>query len=73
MRIGTLLYKEFEKYLVKNDCRYVIVKTISETNSDENYAKTRAFYKKTGFEELITLTEMWDENNPCLIMIKSIK
>ena len=70
--IGTLLYKELEKYFVINGCEYIIVKTISDIDPDENYAKTRAFYKKTGFEELITLTEMWDENNPCLIMIKSI-
>ena len=25
-----------------------------------------------GFKELLTLTEMWDEENPCLIMIKNI-
>jgi predicted lactoylglutathione lyase len=50
----------------------VIVKTLSDKDPDENYAKTRAFYKKIGFKKLITLTEMWDENNPCLIMIKSI-
>jgi ribosomal protein S18 acetylase RimI-like enzyme len=71
--IGTLLYKMMEKYFIENDCEYIIVKTLSEINTDENYAKTRCFYKKMGFNELITLTEMWDENNPCLIMIKYIK
>ena len=70
--IGTLLYKEAEEYFIKNNCKYVIVKTLSEIDSDENYEKTRKFYKKVGFEELITLTEMWDKNNPCLIMIKKI-
>lgn len=25
-----------------------------------------------GFEPLITLTEMWDEETPCLIMVKSL-
>lgn len=25
-----------------------------------------------GFEPLITLTEMWDKKNPCLIMIKML-
>jgi ribosomal protein S18 acetylase RimI-like enzyme len=71
--IGTLLYKAIENYFIKNACEYIIVKTLSEINSDKNYAKTRHFYKKMGFNELITLTEMWDENNPCLIMIKYIK
>jgi ribosomal protein S18 acetylase RimI-like enzyme len=70
--IGTLLYKEMEKHFAQKGCEYVIVKTLSETNPDTHYAKTRAFYKKMGFKELITLTEMWDENNPCLIMIKKI-
>jgi predicted lactoylglutathione lyase len=45
---------------------------LSEKEADKNYEKTRNFYKKMGFEELVTLTEMWDENNPCLIMIKKI-
>jgi hypothetical protein len=44
----------------------------NKINDDKNYEKTRKFYKKMGFEELITLMEMWDENNPCLIMIKKI-
>lgn len=38
----------------------------------EPYARTRSFYRSMGFEPLITLTEMWDENNPCLIMIKTL-
>jgi ribosomal protein S18 acetylase RimI-like enzyme len=60
--IGTLLYKKVEKYFIKNNCKYIIVKTLSEMD----------FYKKVGFKESITLTEMRDENNPCLIMIKKI-
>ena len=71
--IGTLLYKKLEEYFIKNGCEYVIVKTISDIDTDIHYAKTRAFYKKMGFKELITLTEMWDENNPCLIMIKNLR
>lgn len=38
----------------------------------EPYARTRSFYRSMGFEPLITLTEMWDKNNPCLIMIKTL-
>jgi len=70
--IGTLLYKELEKYFTQKGCEYVIVKTLSDTNPDAHYAKTRAFYIKMGFTELVTLTEMWDEINLCLIMIKRI-
>jgi ribosomal protein S18 acetylase RimI-like enzyme len=70
--IGMLLYKEFENYCIKNNCEYIIVKTISDIDPDVNYAKTRKFYKKMGFKELITLKEIWDENNPCLIIIKNL-
>ena len=68
--IGESLYKELEKYFIKNNCEYVIIKTLSDIILDKYYLKTKEFYIKMGFKELITLTEMWDENNPCLIMIK---
>ena len=69
---GTLLYKESENYCIKNKCKYIIVKTLSEIAQYEPYLKTKEFYKKMGFSELLTLTEMWDSENPCLIMIKNI-
>ena len=71
--IGTLLYKELKKYCIENYCDYIIVKTLSEIAKYEPYLKTVKFYEKMGFKELLTLTEMWDEENPCLIMIKNIK
>ena len=70
--IGTMLYKEIEKYFRDNNCKYIIVKTLSEIDPDPNYVQTRKFYKKFGFEELITDTEMWGENCPCLIMINKL-
>ncbi len=70
--IGKALYDAAEKYLVENGCKYAIVKTLSDIVNYEPYAQTRNFYKNIGFEPLITLTEMWDEENPCLIMIKLI-
>ena len=66
------MYKESEKYCVKNKCKYIIVKTLSEIVQYEPYLKTKEFYKKMGFYELLTLTEVWDEENPCLIMIKNL-
>jgi ribosomal protein S18 acetylase RimI-like enzyme len=68
--IGRKLYASAEEYLILNKYRYVIVKTLSEKAQYEPYEKTRKFYLSIGFEPLITLTEMWDEENPCLIMIK---
>ena len=71
--IGTLLYKKMEDYFVENNCEYIIVKTLSEMSNYEPYLKTKEFYTKMGFKELLTLTEIWDKENPCLIMIKSLK
>ena len=58
--------------IFKSNCKYIIVKTVDERNIEKHYGKTIKFYKSIGFEKLITLPEMWDENNPCLIMIKNI-
>lgn len=70
--VGRLLMAEAEKYLKNSHCKFIIVKTLSDIVGYEPYERTRMFYKSVGFEELITLTEMWDAENPCLIMIKTI-
>ena len=70
--IGKALYNIAETYLIQNGCKYILVKTLSDTVSYEPYARTREFYKSVGFEPLISLTEMWDEENPCLIMLKAL-
>lgn len=70
--IGKALYRMAEKYFLDVGCKYVVVKTLSDTVNYEPYARTRKFYERVGFEPLITLTEMWDEENPCLILIKAL-
>lgn len=70
--IGKAIYQAVEHYLIQMGCKYVIVKTLSDTVDFEPYAQTRGFYKSISFEPLITLTEMWNEENPCLIMFKSL-
>ena len=68
--VGKAIYREVERYLIQNGCKYVIVKTLSDKVHYEPYERTRIFYKSIGFEPLTTLTEMWDEENPCLIILK---
>lgn len=70
--VGKKLFSFADEYFKNCRCKYVIVKTLSERAQYEPYDKTRAFYLSIGFEPLITLTEMWDEENPCLIMIKRL-
>jgi ribosomal protein S18 acetylase RimI-like enzyme len=46
------------------------VKTLGPSRPDEHYAKTRAFYEALGFRPLEEFKQIWDENNPCLVMVK---
>jgi len=70
MGLGKALYGRVEQFFLGKGCKYAIVETLSEKANYEPYEKTRRFYESIGFEPLITLTEMWDESNPCLIMVK---
>jgi len=51
---------------------YVQVKTLGPSAADENYARTRLFYQALGYRPLEELTQIWDENNPCLILVKRL-
>lgn len=70
--VGRSLYARTEEYFRQCGCRYVIVKTLSDMVAFEPYKRTRNFYRSIGFEPLVSLTEMWDEQNPCLIMLKRL-
>lgn len=72
MGLGMALYGKVEQFFLEKGCKYAMVETLSEKVNYEPYEKTRCFYESVGFEPLITLTEMWDESNPCLIMVKSL-
>jgi len=70
--IGRKLLDSADAFFVEQGCKYVIVETLDESARSEPYDKTRQFYLKAGFEPLVTLPELWDEHNPCLIMIKQL-
>ena len=68
--IGTRLVALSEKYLREKGFRFLTLKTLSESSPDEGYAHTRAFYKSLEFVPFEELPTLWNEGNPCLIMIK---
>lgn len=70
--IGSALLKECERWCKSDGIKYLQVKTVSEDSDDAFYAKTRAFYKKVGFTPIEVFPTLWDENNPCLLMIKKL-
>lgn len=70
MGVGSELFKVFETY-AKEKYEFIQVKTVDEGYYRE-YDQTISFYKKMGFMKLEVFPTLWDEWNPCLIMIKKI-
>ena len=71
-KIGTKLFHQLTRYAQSKNYEFIQVKTVDAGHYDE-YDKTRLFYEQMGFKKLETFPTLWDEWNPCLIMIQSIK
>lgn len=69
---GRLLIEAAVNHCLENGLSILQVKTLADTHPDENYKITRAFYRANDFKELEIFPELWDKNNPCLIMVKMI-
>jgi ribosomal protein S18 acetylase RimI-like enzyme len=72
MGIGRALIHQCQEWLKQRAVEYLQVKTLGSSQPDESYARTRAFYAAVGFRPLEEFKQIWDEDNPCLIMIKKI-
>jgi ribosomal protein S18 acetylase RimI-like enzyme len=70
--IGRALLARVEAYLRDKGVEYLQVKTVSALSPDPGYAKTRLFYEAMGFKPLEEFKTMWDEANPCLLMVKTL-
>lgn len=70
--IGRTLLTKTEEFLRQNGTEYLQVKTLSSSHPSEEYARTRAFYMGMGFRPLEEFKELWNEENPCLLMVKSL-
>ena len=70
--IGRLLIHELENHLRGQDVKLLQVKTVSEARDCAAYAKTRDFYHSVGFIPLEVFPTLWDESNPCLLLVKPL-
>lgn len=70
--IGRRLIERCEAYVQSRGMEYLTVKTLAESHPDPGYARTRAFYCAMGFRPLEIFPLLWDEANPCLLMVKRI-
>lgn len=71
--IGKRLVGVAEQYIKEHAFKLFMVKTLGESVDYEYYERTRGFYRKVGFYPLEELKEIWGEENPCLIMVKSME
>jgi N-acetylglutamate synthase-like GNAT family acetyltransferase len=70
--IGRALMEAAEAYARGLGIEYMQVKTLGPSNADPGYARTRAFYEALGFRPMEELKQIWDEHNPCLILVKRL-
>jgi GNAT superfamily N-acetyltransferase len=67
---GTILYKHFEKIMVKKGFKHFLVQTVPE-ETNKNYHGTIEFYKRQGYKINKLYKELW--GNGALELIKEIK
>jgi ribosomal protein S18 acetylase RimI-like enzyme len=70
--IGTALVEAAEASLTADGVEYFQVKTLGPSRPSRGYGATRSFYEARGFRALEELPGYWDEDNPCLIMVKKL-
>jgi ribosomal protein S18 acetylase RimI-like enzyme len=70
--IGRLMLRTAEAMLARSEVEFLQVKTRSGSKPDVGYEKTRAFYQAYGFRPLEEFPNLWDSDNPALLMVKTI-
>ena len=69
--IGRSLFQALHAYAKDQGYAFLQVKTVQQGHYTE-YDTTNVFYRSMGFRELECFPTLWDENNPCQILIMSI-
>jgi len=70
--IGRSLVDRAQAWLREKGVEYLQVKTLGPSHQDRGYAGTRAFYEAVGFRPLEEFSQVWDEGNPCLVLVKKL-
>ena len=70
--IGRALIEGAAELAISKGVRFLTVKTLSPSNDDPNYARTRLFYEAVGFLPVEEFPMLWGPENPCLFMIRPL-
>ena len=65
---GSAMFAEIKSYARQQGYEYLQVKTVAAGCYPE-YDATRMFYENLGFRALEVFPTLWDERNPCLVMV----
>ena len=68
---GSALFAAFAAFARERGYRFVQVKTVAAGHYPE-YDATRLFYERLGFVALEVFPTLWDERNPCLVMVRTL-
>lgn len=71
--IGRALVENCVNWCRQNSIEFLQVKTLDGSNPDPFYARTREFYQAVGFRPLECFPALWDERNPCLVMVMPVQ
>lgn len=71
-KVGTSLLTYAEKFCIAKGYQYLTVKTLDDSVVYKPYEQTRSFYHKMGFLPLEVFPLFWDEENPCLFLVKQL-
>lgn len=68
---GSAMFAALRKEAQLRGYEYLQVKTVAAGCYPE-YDATRMFYERMGFRALEVFPTLWDESNPCLIMVQRL-
>jgi GNAT superfamily N-acetyltransferase len=71
--IGRAMLNEAERVLADESIEFLQVKTLSASDPDPGYAKTRAFYLAYGFGVLEEFPALWGPDNPAVQLVKVVR
>ncbi len=69
---GRALIEAVVELEISEGIRFLTVKTLSPSNDDPNYARTRLFYEAVGFLPIEEFPTLWGPENPCLLMARPL-
>jgi len=70
--VGKALFEAMRQFAKAQGYEFLHVKTVDAGHYQE-YDETRMFYEALGFRKLEVLPELWDPENPCLLMVMYIQ